>query len=141
MCGLIERLSSGVRCSSPSSVQFYELRLLFLITALRPELRAQLQQVRNLSRVLCASSSLNMLKPQGGGVSLLTGALESCLEVRWKEPYECELDPAAPPISLEASQRVMEVLKVLFNITHSSHRLEPSEVCVSGDVAPVCPTL
>ena len=45
MCGLIERLSSSISCSSPSSVQFYELRLMFLMTALQPELRTQLQQV------------------------------------------------------------------------------------------------
>uniref|UniRef100_A0A672JTV7 Synembryn n=1 Tax=Salarias fasciatus TaxID=181472 RepID=A0A672JTV7_SALFA len=107
MCGLIESLSSSVSCSSPSSVQFYELRLLFLITALRPELSTQLQQE--------------------GGVSILTAALESCLEVQWKEQYECVLDPSAAPISLEASQRISEILKILFNITYSSHRQEPTE--------------
>ncbi|XP_039991084.1 synembryn-A isoform X2 [Xiphias gladius] len=107
MCGLIERLSSSVSCSSSSSVQFYELRLMFLITALRPELSTQLQQE--------------------GGVSILTAALESCLEVQWKDQYECVLDPAAPPISLEASQRIIEILKILFNITYSTHRQEPSE--------------
>ncbi|XP_044192853.1 synembryn-A isoform X1 [Thunnus albacares] len=107
MCGLTERLSSGVSGSSPSSVQFYELRLMFLITALRSELSTQLQQE--------------------GGVSILTAALENCLEVQWKEQYECVLDPAAPPISLEASQRIIEILKILFNITHSIHRQEPSE--------------
>eukprot|EP00064_Thunnus_orientalis_P014519 superscaffoldBa00002534_g14565 len=62
-----------------------------------------------------------------GGVSILTAALENCLEVQWKEQYECVLDPAAPPISLEASQRIIEILKILFNITHSIHRQEPSE--------------
>ncbi|XP_040922762.1 synembryn-A [Toxotes jaculatrix] len=107
MCGLIERLSASVGCSSPSSVQFYELRLMFLMTALRPELSTQLQQE--------------------GGVSILTAALESCLEVQWKDQYECVLDPAAPPISLEASQRITEILKILFNITYSTHRQEPSE--------------
>ncbi|XP_035520085.1 synembryn-A isoform X2 [Morone saxatilis] len=107
MCGLIERLSSSISSSSPSSVQFYELRLLFLITALRPELRTQLQQE--------------------GGVSILTAALEGCLDVHWKDQYECVLDPAAPPISLEASQCVIEILKILFNITYSTHRQEPSE--------------
>ncbi|XP_071319433.1 chaperone Ric-8A isoform X2 [Trachinotus anak] len=107
LCGLTERLSSSVNCSSPSSVQFYELRLMFLITALRPELSTQLQQE--------------------GGVSILTAALESCLEVQWKDQYECVLNPAAPPISLEASQRVIEILKILFNITYSTHRQEPSE--------------
>ncbi|XP_069547345.1 synembryn-A [Brachyistius frenatus] len=107
MCGLTERLSSSASCLSPSSVQFYELRLMFLITALRPELSTQLQQE--------------------GGVSILTAALESGLEVQWKEQYECVLDPAAAPISLEASQRIIEVLKILFNITYSTHRQEPSE--------------
>ncbi|XP_078135038.1 chaperone Ric-8A [Sander vitreus] len=107
MCGLRERLSSGVSGSAPSSVHFYELRLMFLITALRRELSTQLQQE--------------------GGVSIFTAALESCLEVEWKEQYECVLDPAAPAISLEASQRIIEILKILFNITYSTHRQEPSE--------------
>ncbi|XP_038132437.1 synembryn-A [Cyprinodon tularosa] len=107
MNGLIECISSSVNWSSPSSIQFYELRLIFLITALRPELSAQLKQE--------------------GGVPILTAALESCLEVQWKEPYECVLEPEAAPISLEASQRIIEILKILFNITYSSHKQEPSE--------------
>uniref|UniRef100_A0A8C9XG50 Synembryn n=1 Tax=Sander lucioperca TaxID=283035 RepID=A0A8C9XG50_SANLU len=61
-----------------------------------------------------------------GGVSIFTAALESCLEVEWKEQYECVLDPAAPAISLEASQRIIEILKILFNITYSTHRQEPT---------------
>uniref|UniRef100_A0A8C5GY46 Synembryn n=1 Tax=Gouania willdenowi TaxID=441366 RepID=A0A8C5GY46_GOUWI len=64
---------------------------------------------------------------QTGGVSLLTAALERCLEVQWKDQYEGSLDPAAPPISLDASQQIIEILKILFNITHSSHRKVPSE--------------
>ncbi|XP_068162095.1 synembryn-A isoform X2 [Antennarius striatus] len=107
MSGLVERVSSSISCSPPSSVQFYELRLMFLITALRPELRTQLQQ--------------------GGGVSILNAALESCLEVQWKDQYECVLSPEVPPISLEASQRIIEILKILFNITCSTHRQEPGE--------------
>ncbi|CAL1599363.1 unnamed protein product [Knipowitschia caucasica] len=105
--GLMQLLSAGVSSSPPSSVQFYELRLMFLMTALRPELSKLLQQE--------------------GGVSLLTAALESCLEVEWTDQYQCVLDLAAPPISLDASQRVMEILKILFNITFSSHRREPRE--------------
>ncbi|XP_077358181.1 chaperone Ric-8A [Festucalex cinctus] len=107
ICGLRERLSSTVTFSAPSSVQFYELRLTFLVTALRPELSAQLQQE--------------------GGVSILSAALEGCLQVQWKEQYECTLDPAAPPISLEAAQRIIEILKILFNVTHRSHRQSPAE--------------
>ncbi|XP_031699049.1 synembryn-A-like [Anarrhichthys ocellatus] len=107
MCGLTERLSSSVSGSPLSSVHFYELRLMFLIIALRRELSTQLQQE--------------------GGVSIFTAALESCLGVQWKDQYECVLDPAAPPISLEASQHVIEILKILFNITYSTHRQAPSE--------------
>ncbi|XP_056153395.1 synembryn-A isoform X2 [Lampris incognitus] len=105
--GLTERLSSGASTLSPSSGQFYELRLMFLLTALRPELRLQLQQEN--------------------GVSILTTTLESCLDVQWKDQYEVVMDSAAPPISLEASQRAVEILKVLFNITYSTHRQEPDE--------------
>ncbi|XP_060884082.1 synembryn-A [Labrus mixtus] len=109
LCGLTERLSSSRSSSSPSCGQFYELRLMFLMTALRPELRTQLQQE--------------------GGVSILTAAMESSLEVQWKDQYECVSSPAeaAAPISLEASQRVIEILKILFNITYSMHRQEPNE--------------
>ncbi|KAM6964589.1 chaperone Ric-8A isoform 1-T4 [Tautogolabrus adspersus] len=109
MCGLTERLSSSMSSSSPSSGQFYELRLMFLMTALRPELRTQLQQE--------------------GGVSILTAALESSLEVQWKDQYECVSGPAAAaaPISLEASQHIIEILKILFNITYSTHRQELNE--------------
>ncbi|XP_029311983.1 synembryn-A-like isoform X2 [Cottoperca gobio] len=107
ICGLTERLSSSASGSSPSSVHFYELRLMFLMTALRRELSTQLQKE--------------------GGVSIFTAALENCLNVQWKDQYECVLDPAAPAISVEASQRIIEILKILFNITYSSHRQEPSE--------------
>ncbi|XP_041672339.1 synembryn-A-like [Cheilinus undulatus] len=106
MCGLIERLSSSAT-SPPSSGQFYELRLLFLMTALRPELRTQLHQE--------------------GGVSILTEAMERSLEVQWKDQYECVVAAASETISLEVSQRIIEILKILFNITYSTHRQDPSE--------------
>lgn len=67
-------------------------------------------------------------------MSILTAALENCLEVQWKDQYECVLSPDAPHISLEASQRITEILKILFNITYSTHRQAPSEVseCIYG---------
>lgn len=43
--GLWESLKQGIWSRAPSSGQFYKLRLLFLLTALRPELRLQLSQV------------------------------------------------------------------------------------------------
>ena len=40
-----QRLKLEIDTRVPTIVQFYELRLLFLLTALRPELRKELQQV------------------------------------------------------------------------------------------------
>ncbi|KAK2832733.1 hypothetical protein Q5P01_016622 [Channa striata] len=100
---LWESLKQGIRSRVLNSCQFYKLRLLFLLTALRPELRLQLQQER--------------------GVSVLTKALEQCLAVRWDEGY----DNTAPPISKDMSQDISEILKILFNITHTCSRQEPDE--------------
>ncbi|KAF4093189.1 hypothetical protein AMELA_G00030080 [Ameiurus melas] len=106
--GLSEKLMDGIRSVSPPSGQFYELRLLFLLTALRPELRRQLRQER--------------------GVSMLTAALEQCLEVQWADVYEVVAwDSESPPVCKEVSQRAIEILKVLFNITYSSHTQQPDE--------------
>ncbi|XP_070779564.1 chaperone Ric-8A [Enoplosus armatus] len=105
--GLWESLKQGIWSGVPPSGQFYKLRLLFLLTALRPELRLQLQQER--------------------GMSVLTNALQQCLTVRWGEGYEVLSDSTAPPISKEMSQDVMEILKILFNIAHMLHRQEPDE--------------
>ncbi|XP_067272688.1 synembryn-A isoform X2 [Pseudorasbora parva] len=105
--GLSERLKEGIHSSPSSSGQFYELRLLFLLTALRPELRLELRQER--------------------GVSMLTAALEQCLEVCWGETHEVLTDLTAPPVCKEVSQRALEILKILFNITYNVHRQEVDE--------------
>ncbi|KAF5888254.1 synembryn-A-like isoform X1, partial [Clarias magur] len=108
LSGLSEKLKDGLHSVLPPSGQFYELRLLFLLTALRPELRRQLQQER--------------------GVSMLTAVLERCLEVQWADVYEVMAwDSESPPVCKEASQRIVEVLKVLFNVTYSSHTQQPDE--------------
>ncbi|KAK7174780.1 hypothetical protein R3I93_001855 [Phoxinus phoxinus] len=107
LCGLSERLKEGIHSSSPPSGQFYELRFLFLLTALRPELRIELRQER--------------------GVSMLTAALEQCLEVCWGETHEVLTDLTAPPVCKEVSQRALEILKILFNITYNVHRQEVDE--------------
>ncbi|RXN12106.1 synembryn-A-like protein [Labeo rohita] len=107
LCGLTEKLNKEFHSASSPCGQFYALRFMFLLTALRPELRAQLKQE--------------------GGVPLLTTVLEKSLSVQWKDQYEVVLDPAAPPISVEDSQQAQEALKILFNITHSTHTQEPEE--------------
>uniref|UniRef100_A0A4W4GB84 Synembryn n=1 Tax=Electrophorus electricus TaxID=8005 RepID=A0A4W4GB84_ELEEL len=100
LTGLSEKLQNGIHSLSPPSGQFYDLRLLFLLTALRPELRKQ----------------------QARGVSMLTAALGQCLEVRWAEGFEVVTDITAPPISKDATQRAMEILKSLFNVTYTVRR-------------------
>uniref|UniRef100_A0A8C2PRG1 Synembryn n=1 Tax=Cyprinus carpio TaxID=7962 RepID=A0A8C2PRG1_CYPCA len=102
------RLKDGIHSSSPPSGQFYELRLLFLLTALLPELRIELRQERS--------------------VCMLTAALEQCLEVCWGETHEVLTDLTAPPVCKEVTQRALEFLKTLFNITYSVHRQEVDEV-------------
>uniref|UniRef100_A0A8C1IFD4 Synembryn n=1 Tax=Cyprinus carpio TaxID=7962 RepID=A0A8C1IFD4_CYPCA len=79
---------SGAVSSDVNDPVLYALRLMFLLTALRPELRAQLKQE--------------------GGVPLLTTELEKSLSVQWKEEFEVVLDPTAPLISLEDSQQDQE---------------------------------
>ncbi|KTF96246.1 hypothetical protein cypCar_00012049 [Cyprinus carpio] len=61
------------------------------------------------------------------GVSMLTAALEQCLEVRWGETHEVLTDLTAPPVSKDVTQRALEILKTLFNITFSVHRQEVDE--------------
>ncbi|KAM9391625.1 chaperone Ric-8A [Pholidichthys leucotaenia] len=105
--GLWESLKQGLWCTTPPSDQFYKLRLLFLLTALRPELRLQLQQEH--------------------GVSVLTNALEQYLVVRWHESYVVLTDITALPISKEKTREVIEILKTLFNMSCTFHRQEPDE--------------
>ncbi|XP_013876444.1 synembryn-A [Austrofundulus limnaeus] len=105
--GLWGSLKQGIWSAVPPSGQFYKLRLLFLLTALRPELRLQLQQER--------------------GVSGLTRALEQRLPVRWGEGRQVVSDGPTPLISKDMSQDVNEILKILFNIAHKFHRQEPDE--------------
>ncbi|ELK26877.1 Synembryn-A [Myotis davidii] len=82
-------------------VQLFDLRLLFLLTALRPEVRQQLFQELQ-------------------GVPLLTQALQLTLGVApGRSPPE-----RLPP---QQTERAMEVLKVLFNITFDSVRREVDE--------------
>ena len=97
--GLCSRLQTAR--AGRHEVGLFSLRLLFLLSALRPDVRG------GLCRELHA-------------VRLLTEVLERTLDVRWVGPYE-----AAPPDSLdqaipaEDNERAMEALKALFNLTLS----------------------
>uniref|UniRef100_A0A8C2PRJ3 Synembryn n=1 Tax=Cyprinus carpio TaxID=7962 RepID=A0A8C2PRJ3_CYPCA len=65
---------------------------------------------------------------QERSVCMLTAALEQCLEVCWGETHEVLTDLTAPPVCKEVTQRALEFLKTLFNITYSVHRQEVDEV-------------
>uniref|UniRef100_A0A3Q1GSU2 Synembryn n=1 Tax=Acanthochromis polyacanthus TaxID=80966 RepID=A0A3Q1GSU2_9TELE len=103
----LEADNNQKKTHEPPSGQFYRLRLLFLLTALRPELRMQLNQDR--------------------GVPVLTRALERLLAVRFTDGYEVLADALPSPVSKETSQEVIEILKTLFNVAHAFHREEPDE--------------
>ncbi|XP_075998502.1 chaperone Ric-8B [Genypterus blacodes] len=83
-------------------VGLFTLRLLFLLSALRPDVRGG-------------------LKREWNAVRLLTEVLEHTLDVRWVGEYEAAPpDPQALPIPAQDNERAMEALKALFNLTLSA---------------------
>ncbi|XP_061085928.1 synembryn-B isoform X2 [Conger conger] len=102
--GLCARLRAAR--APPHEVRLFSLRLLFLLSALRTDVRASL---RDELRAL----------------GLLTEVLEQALELRWAGPYEAAApDPLAPPVAPEGSERATEALKALFNLTLSDIAME-----------------
>lgn len=112
--GLAERLK---QCREPQwnhEVRFFDLRLTFLITALRVDVRAQL--ARELR-----------------GVSLLSEALDATLGLCWPDMYEVAragFDGCSelPLLGRQETERAMEILKILFNVTFDSNRRKVDEV-------------
>ena len=99
---LAERVGLYHKNSFPHEVQFFDLRLLFLLTALRTDARQQLFQELQGVRLLTAALELTLgMTPDGGPPELL------------------------PP---QETERAMEILKVLFNITFDSIKREVDEV-------------
>lgn len=82
-------------------VGLFTLRLLFLLSALRSDVRV-------------------VLRREWNAVRLLTEVLEHTLDVRWVGPYEAACpDPQELPKPAENNERSKEALKVLFNLTLS----------------------
>ncbi|KAK6319840.1 hypothetical protein J4Q44_G00089470 [Coregonus suidteri] len=117
--GIAERLKQGGEDQWNHYVRFFDLRLMFLLTAQRVEMRTQL--LRELR-----------------GVSLLSNHLDATLGLCWPDTFEVgragvevDLDaeePAElPPLSREKIERAMEILKILFNITYDANRREVDE--------------
>ncbi|XP_043938461.1 synembryn-A-like [Protopterus annectens] len=106
--GLTERLKLYNEANSPHDSKFYDLRLIFLLTALRVDMRKQLAQELR-------------------GVSLLTDALESTLRLKWADMYEVVTEQNSLPLPREETERAMEILKILFNITYNISGKEVDE--------------
>lgn len=82
-------------------VGLFTLRLVFLLSALRPDVRG-------------------VFRRELHAVRLLTEVLEFTLDVSWVGPYEAAPpDPQARPMPAEDNERTMEALKALFNLTLS----------------------
>uniref|UniRef100_A0A3Q2CJ90 Synembryn n=1 Tax=Cyprinodon variegatus TaxID=28743 RepID=A0A3Q2CJ90_CYPVA len=87
-------------------VGLFILRLFFLLSALRPDVRA-------------------VLRKDCHAVRLLTEVLEHTLDVHWVGTYEAARpEPQALPLPAESNERAMEALKALFNLTLSESRNE-----------------
>uniref|UniRef100_A0A3B4GSL8 Synembryn n=1 Tax=Pundamilia nyererei TaxID=303518 RepID=A0A3B4GSL8_9CICH len=109
--GVAERLK---QCFS-SQVRFFDLRLTFLLTALRVDVRAQLAQELH-------------------GVSLLGNHLEATLGLccsgtleTARAGFEGIPTEELPPLSRQQTELAMEILKILFNITFDINRRKVDE--------------
>ncbi|TRY87991.1 hypothetical protein DNTS_007019 [Danionella cerebrum] len=111
--GLAERIK---QCRDPQwshDVRFFDLRLTFLITALRVDVREQLAHELR-------------------GTSLLAEALDATLGLCWPDTYEVARDGFdgcmdLPPLSRQETERAMEILKILFNVTFDCNRRQVDE--------------
>ena len=99
------------------AVGLFSLRLLFLLTALRPDVRLSLQG-------------------ELPAVRLLREVLERTLQVRWVGPYEAGApEPEATPLPTEDNERAMEALKTMFNLTLTDSADEVGVGCFSVSAA------
>ncbi|KAM9470519.1 chaperone Ric-8A [Clarias gariepinus] len=113
MVGVAERLKQCRESRWSSDVRFFDLRLAFLLTALRLDVRAQLAQELR-------------------GARLLADALDATLGLRWTDAYEVSRSEAQgpndlPPLGRSETERAMEILKILFNITYDTGRRKVDE--------------
>ncbi|CAM9822652.1 unnamed protein product [Lampetra planeri] len=105
--GIVSRLKMSAALTH--DVRFFDLRLLFLITALRLGVRAR------VSREL-------------RGLALLTEALESMLAPPSLDPPEpCTLSPPLSNSCPSSASSAMEILKILFNVTYDCSRRKVDE--------------
>ncbi|XP_069765491.1 synembryn-A isoform X5 [Narcine bancroftii] len=111
--GVLDGLAYSLKARAEPEARFYELRLVFLLTALSTGARQRLgHELR--------------------GLVLLTDALEAELGLRWREKEEEERNeagaqPGSRTLKSQETDRAMEILKVLFNITSNINRRQVDE--------------
>uniref|UniRef100_A0A8C6V897 Synembryn n=1 Tax=Naja naja TaxID=35670 RepID=A0A8C6V897_NAJNA len=107
--GLTDRIKLYNERNFPHDIKFFDLRLLFLLTALRVDVRQQVAQELR-------------------GIGLMTDTLELTLGVKWIDPHEVAAkgDPSLP-LPRQETERAMEILKILFNITFDTNKKEVDE--------------
>ncbi|XP_039594074.1 synembryn-A [Polypterus senegalus] len=113
--GLTERLKLYNDPLWTHEVRFFDLRLTFLFTALRVDVRSQLAHELR-------------------GVSLLSDVLELTLGLRWLDSFEVgraedddDDDDGSLPLPRQETERAMEILKILFNVTFDASRRDVDE--------------
>ncbi|XP_062245657.1 synembryn-A [Platichthys flesus] len=115
MKGLSERLKQCHDSTWIHEVRFFDLRLTFLLTTLRVDVRAQLAQELH-------------------GISLLGNQLDVTLGLCWPDTLETARAGSEdvpleelPPLSREQTELAMEILKILFNLTFDTARRKVDE--------------
>ncbi|XP_067444793.1 synembryn-A isoform X3 [Thunnus thynnus] len=113
--GVAERLKQCHDSTWNHEVRFFDLRLTFLLTALRVDIRAQLAQELH-------------------GISLLGNQLDATLGLCWPDTLETAragsegVPPEElPPLSRQQTELAMEILKILFNVTFDTTRRKVDE--------------
>ncbi|CAB1416384.1 unnamed protein product [Pleuronectes platessa] len=113
--GLSERLKQCHDSTWIHEVRFFDLRLTFLLTTLRVDVRAQLAQELH-------------------GISLLGNQLDVTLGLCWPDTLETARAGSEDvpleelsPLSREQIELAMEILKILFNLTFDTARRKVDE--------------
>ncbi|XP_053740701.1 synembryn-A isoform X2 [Synchiropus splendidus] len=106
--GVTNRLKKCSAAHWSPQVIFFDLRLTFLLTALRVDVRSQLAQELH-------------------GICLLGQLLDTTLCVGRTDSLESIGSEDLPPLSREQTEIGMEILKILFNITFDTTRRKVDE--------------
>ncbi|XP_059834568.1 synembryn-B isoform X1 [Hypanus sabinus] len=106
--GVCERLKMHRDKNLSHEIKFFDLRLLFLLSALRIDIRTQ-------------------LKKELQGLLLLTDVLENTLDIKWTDKYVVATNHRNTSLSEEQVDFAIESLKVLFNVTYDCSQQQTDE--------------